>query len=270
MHADDWFLFTIPTPHDPKTNPSSGVPVTLAGVTVRDSFGEIWALQPPAASGAGAWSLFRTTGLAESALVVWPVAIAPQTGTVLDEVVIGVDEDANLAWAVALRADGLQVLPDTLTAAAEAETTHTGSRAFRYLPTTTLPARWHPYERVRADDPDPEGAVTGTPLNGAGDGRSGDWRQAVLADLTGPKPQPRPGPVSSLIGGPSGDGLGRGHELAADAIPSNGVRLRKRAMLARDTNGCPVLWVERSASPAAGPPTSHLRFDVLAESAPQT
>jgi hypothetical protein len=36
-------------------------------------------------------------------------------------------------------------------------------------------------------------------------------------------------------------------------------------MLARDTAGRPVLWVERSAGPAVGPPTSHLRFDVLAE-----
>ena len=36
-------------------------------------------------------------------------------------------------------------------------------------------------------------------------------------------------------------------------------------MLARDTAGRPVLWVERSVRPIEGPPTSHLRFDVLAE-----
>jgi hypothetical protein len=41
--------------------------------------------------------------------------------------------------------------------------------------------------------------------------------------------------------------------------------LRRRAMLARDTNGRPVLWVERSTAPVSGPPVSHLRFDVLAE-----
>ena len=154
-HADDWFSFAVPPPPDDMADPSSGVLVTLAGVTVRDSFGQVWALQPPAASGPGAWSLFHTTGLAESQLLVWPVAVAPQTGNVLDDVVIGVDEDANLAWAVELRADGLQLLPDTGTAAAVAETTRTGTRDFRYLPSTTLPEHWHPYQRVRSDDPDP-------------------------------------------------------------------------------------------------------------------
>src|SRR5690606_19223717 len=136
-----------------------------------------------------------------------------------------------------------------------------GTRDFGYLPSTTLPDGWHPYERARVDDPTPGGAtVTAASSIGAGDGRSGGWHQGVLADLTGPYPRPRPGPVSRLIGGPSGAGLGRGHQLAAGAIPSNGVMLRRRAMLARDTAGRPVLWVERSAAPVAGPPTSHLRF----------
>src|SRR5262249_47217791 len=39
--SDDWFPFPVPRPSDPDTSPSSGVLVTLAGVTVRDSFGEI-------------------------------------------------------------------------------------------------------------------------------------------------------------------------------------------------------------------------------------
>jgi hypothetical protein len=265
-HSDDWFSFAVPPPHDSDTDPSIGVLVTLAGVTVRDSFGQIWGLEPPPATGPGAWSLFHTAGLAESQLLVWPTVVAPQTGAPLDEVLIGVDEDANLAWAVELRADGLQLLPDAATEAAVAETTRTETRSFRYLPSTTLPSRWHPYQRVRASDSGVAGPGDLGGLGaGAGDGRSGGWRQAVLADLTGPVPVPRPGPVSQLIGGPSGDGIGRGHELAATAIPSNGVRLTRRAMLARDTAGRPVLWVERSAGPAVGPPTSHLRFDVLAE-----
>jgi hypothetical protein len=257
-HADDWFSFPVPPPADAVATPSSGVLVTLAGVTVRDSFGEVWALEPPPATGPGAWSLFHTTGLGVGQLLVWPVAVAPQTGAALDEVLIGVDEDANLAWAAELRAEGVELLHDALTADAVAETTRTGTRRFTYRPSTTLPNHWHPYQRVRQGDP-------AAPAVGAGDGRSGLWRQAVLADLTGQEPKPRPGPVSRLIGGPSGDGVGRGHELAPGAIPSNGVRLRRRAMLARDTSGRPVLWVERSAGPMTGPPVSHLRFDVLAE-----
>jgi hypothetical protein len=265
-HSDDWFTFPVPPPPDPDTTPSSGVLVTLSGVTVRDSFGEIWNLAAPPASGPGAWSLFHSAGLPESQLLVWPVAMAPHSGPVLDEILIGVDEDANLAWAVELRADGAQFLKDAETDAAIAETTRSGTRSFRYLPSTTLPDGWHPYQRVRAGDPQPPGLVTAAP--GAGDGRSGGWRQGVLADLTGPYPRPRPGPRSHLIGGPSGAGIGRGHQLASNAVPSNGVLLRRRAMLARDTAGRPVLWVERSTAPVSGPPISHLRFDVFAEDAP--
>jgi hypothetical protein len=269
-HADDWFSFPVPPPQDERVRPSSGVLVILENVTVRDSFGQVWNLVTPSASGASAWSLFHTAGLPESHLVVWPVAVAPLAGPVLDEILIGVDEDANLAWAVELRADGLQILPSADTSAAIAETTRTGTRDFRYLPSTTLPNGWHPYERVRSGDPTSTGAA-GNAANspGAGDGRSGGWRQGVLADLTGPYPRQRPGPVSRLIGGPSRGGLGRGHELAVDAIPSNGVMLRRRAMLCRDSGGRPVLWVERSSAPVAGPPTSHLRFDVFAENPKQ-
>jgi hypothetical protein len=265
-HADDWFSFPVPRPLD-RNQPSSGVLVTLEGVTVRDSFGEVWPLKAPPASGADSWSLFHSKGLSESQLLIWPVAVSPHPGPVLDEILIGVDEDANLAWAVELRADGLQILKDAETASAIAEATRTGTRVFRYLPSTTLPNGWYPYERVRVDDPLPTGGGPGTKETnpGSGDGRSGSWRQAVLADLTGEYPRFRPGPVSRLIGGPSGPGLGRGHQLGSTAIPSNGVMLRRRAMLARDTNGRPVLWVERSTAPVSGPPVSHLRFDVFAE-----
>jgi hypothetical protein len=257
-HSDDWFIFHVPPP---KNLASSGVLVRLSFVFVKDSFDEFWGLAPPPASGPGAWSLFHTAGLGEAELLIWPVTVAPSSGQILDDVLIGVDEDANLAWALELRADGLQLLADAASDAAIIETTRTGTRNFRYLPSTTLPNHWHPYQRVRAGD----AASDPTTTAGAGDGRSGYWRQAVLADLTGPLPKPRPGPISQLIGGPSGPGLGRGHQLAPDAIPSSGVRLQRRAMLARDTEGRPVLWVERSSRPVTGPPTSHLRFDVFVE-----
>jgi len=267
-HADDWFSFPVPRPDNDKTKPSSGVLVTLEGVTVRDSFDQTWTLNAPPASGPDAWSLFHSKGLSASQLLIWPVAVAPHVGPVLDEILIGVDEDANLAWAVELRADGMQLLRDADTATAIAETTRTGTRVFRYLPSTTLPNGWHPYERIRVDDPLPTGGPGTKQTNpGSGDGRSGNWRQAVLADLSGVYPRFRPGPLSRMIGGPAGSGLGRGHQLASTAIPSNGVMLRRHAMLARDTNGRPVLWVERSAAPVSGPPVSHLRFDVFAEAA---
>ena len=171
-------------------------------------------------------------------------------------------EDANLAWAVELRAEGLALLADTAAAEAEAETTRTGTRDFRYLPSTTLPEHWHPYQRVRAGDPDPAGG--GAPDGpGAGDGRSGIWRQAVLADLTAPYPAPsRTGLPSDWRA--SGAGLGRGHELAADAIPSNGAR--SAAGHAGPRHGRPAGAMgrtQRRARSRSAP--SHLRFDVFAE-----
>jgi len=251
-HSDDWFWFPVPSPLPVDGNPpppSAGVVVKIHAASVRDSFDAVWDLAPPPVEGPGAWSLFHTTGLDAGALVVWPVAVAPQSGPPLDEVHIGIDEDANAAWAVDLRADGRLLLEDAGSAAALAEITPTGTRNFRYLPSTTLPPHWHPYRRIGPD------------------GLLGDWQQGIVADLTAERPRPRPGPVSRLIGGPSGAGAGRGHEIAADAIPSSGVVLTRRAKLARDVNGRPVLWVERSARPLLGPPASHLRFDVLAEDA---
>lgn len=250
-HADDWFSFPVPPPVPPEADvappPSSGVVVTLHEAVVRDSFDQEWPLATPPPDGPGGWSLFRTAGLDRASLVVWPVAVAPRTGPLLDEVLIGIDEDANLAWAVELRADGRPLLEDASTTAAEAQTRHTGSREFAYLPSTTLPRGWHPYRRT---DPDRMG---------------GDWEQGLVADLTQVPVVPRPGPASSLIGGPSGDGAGGGHVIRSTAMASSGVRLQRRAVLARDTDARPVLWVQRSAVPLTGPPTSHLRFDVLAE-----
>lgn len=252
-HSDDWYWFPVPAPLPPPDGgappPSAGSVVRLLKTEVRDSFDEVWDLTPPPVEGADAWSLFHTRGLDVSALVVWPVASAPHQGPLLDEVLIGIDEDANAAWAVELSAEGRQLLANAETLAAEEETRRTGTRNFRYQASTTLPPHWHPYRRMHQDR------------------LFGDWQQGIVADLTGPQPVARPGPTSRLIGGPSGTGVGRGHEIAANAISSSGLALRRRARLARDTAGRPVLWVERSVRPIIGPPTSHLRFDVFVEDA---
>jgi hypothetical protein len=250
-HSDDWFWMPIPPPPPPVPGaappPSAGQVITLQKTTVFDSFDDTWPLEPPPDTGAAAWSLFRTTGLERTALVVWPVVVAPQAGPLLDEVHLGIDEDANLAWAIELRAEGVALLDNTASDVAQRQTQRTGTRAFHYLPSTTLPAHWHPYRRTE------------------GGGLFGTWQQGIVADLTAEYPTPRPGPRSRLIGGPSGPGAGRGHVISGHAIPSTGVVLRRRTLLARDTAGKPVLWVERSALPLTAPPASHLRFDVFEE-----
>jgi hypothetical protein len=259
-HSDDWFWFPVPPPAGNPPPPSSGVVATIHSATVRDSFDDPWELQPPPdpelerePGDPAPWSLFRVAGLSNRSLVIWPVAVAPHAGPLLDDVVLGIDEDANVAWAVEMRADGLVLLDDTASAAAAAEGTPTGTRRFDYKPSTTLPLHWHPYSRIDSDDP------------------TRPWVQGLVADLTGPEPEPREGPTSRLIGGPSEPrGFGDGHEVDGRAIPSTGVRLQRRARLARQSDGRPVLWVERRAVPILGPPASQLRFDVLAErSAPE-
>ena len=86
-HSDDWFTFGFPA--------RVGEIVTFEQVNVLDSFGDSWPLSPPSD-----WSLFTTAGLDPRSLVLWATARTPLAGPVLDEVVIGIDEDANLVWAV--------------------------------------------------------------------------------------------------------------------------------------------------------------------------
>jgi hypothetical protein len=113
-HNDDWFTFPVPAPGG--TQSGLGVVVTLHSVVVKDSFDQWWeprvppgAGDPPTPGFARPWSLFRTRGLDPTALVVWPTTVSALRGPVLDDIVLGVDEDANFAWAVELRAEGIDL-----------------------------------------------------------------------------------------------------------------------------------------------------------------
>lgn len=259
-HADDWFTIAIPPPRPKKDGdgqpdgpapPSTGVVVTLGTVTVRSSFGELDTLSiPPGLSdpeagpdeAPGPWSLFRTSGLDRSSLVVWPTAATPVVGPVLDDVVLGVDEDANALWAVELLADGETLASGIEAAAALEETRRTGSREFTWIPSTTLPRFWHPYRLEPRESPSRRVFV-----------------QGQVADLSAAPPAPREGPRSELIG------AGAGHEIEATAVPNQGLRLQRGYILARGTDGRPVLWRQRRRVPVVGGPVSHLRFDLLRE-----
>jgi hypothetical protein len=249
-HGDEWFSFPVPAPTDPSVA-GIGVVVTVHQARVRDSFDQWWPLDTPPGrgdpippGGAAPWSLFRTTGLDRSSLVLWPTAVTPIHGPVLDEALLGVDEDANLLWAVELRADGAHLAtgPDVLEALAEV--TPTGTRRFDYLPSTTLPPHWHPY-RIESRS------------------QLRWFVQGLVADLTVRPPATRPGPRSPLLSG-TPDGT-PGHLLTPAAVPNAGVGLERRFVLARDTTGQPVLWLQRRRIPALNGPVSHLRFDVFAE-----
>ena len=53
------------------------------------------------------------------------------------------------------------------------------------------------------------------------------------------------------------------HQLEPAAVPADGVRVERRAILARATDGTPVLWTQRRRQPLLTPPALALRFDVL-------
>ena len=230
-HSNDWFTYGVPA--------RAGEIVTFSEVTVIDSFGDKWPLTPPSD-----WSLFRTAGLDPRSLVLWATARTPLVGPILDEVVIGIDEDANLVWAVEQIVAG-RTLPTPPAPVPAPSTADTGARqTFSYLPMTPIPPYWHPY-------------VVGNVNNRR------RFVQGRAADLSGRVPTLLPPPVSDLLVDPRG-GNGRPvHQLEPAAIPADGLRVERRAMLARSTKGEPLLWTQRRRQPLLTPPAFALRFDIL-------
>ena len=206
---------------------------------MHDSFGDTWELAPPQDE----WSLFRVDGLDVRSLVSWSAVTTPLQGPALDEVVLGVDEDANLLWAVERRVAGREVPtpanpppPPPPTVAADEQ------RSYDYSPSSTALPGWHPY--LAAD-------VQGRRR----------YVQARLADLSGPVPVLAPEPRSDLLeAGSNASGL---HEIEPAAVPTDGLRVERRAMLVRRTDGTPVLWTQRRAQPLLTPPALGLRWDQL-------
>ncbi|HTP99464.1 MAG TPA: peptidoglycan-binding protein [Casimicrobiaceae bacterium] len=244
-HSDDWFTFPFIT--------RAGYVLRMHEVRVTDSFGDAW----PAAGTSwepmppDEWSLFRVRGIdttpaagamqREPTLVVWPSAATPLSGPAIDEVVLGVDEDANLMWAVEQRVSGVeqtqpppppQPAPD---AAAE----------FVYRPTSAVPYHWHPYEIAAVD------------TNPALPGRR-RFVQGRFADLHTDAPSTlRPAPRADVLNVPAGI-----HEIEPATIPTTGLKIEERYILARGTDARPVLWMKRQRLPLLGPPSHALRFDL--------
>jgi hypothetical protein len=231
-HSDDWFTFTLPA--------RAGQIITLDDVTVIDSFGDPWPVTAPKD-----WSLFATTGLDPASIIVWATARTPLAGPILDQVVIGIDEDANLVWAVEQIVAGQTLpTPDPAPEPAAVQADPTVQPTFSYLPMTPIPRYWHPYIIEN---------VNGTRR----------FVQGRAADLSGPTPTLLPAPISDLLADPHAPAAGPVHQLEPAAIPPDGLRLQRRAMLARSTTGEPVLWTQRRRELLLTPPTFALRFDVL-------
>jgi hypothetical protein len=237
-HADDWFSFPVAT--------EAGTVITLHSVEVRDAFDDITALSTPAD-----WSLYRVDGLDRTSLLVWPTVPTPLTGPAVDEVVLGVDEDANLLFAVELRAGGRELAApppeEGLPAPPPAGQLHAGARStYGYRPSTPMPPYWHPYEIHEIDS-------------------RRRYVQARLANLDVRPPELMPAPVSPLLEDPAAPAAGPVHQIEPATVPTAGLRLDRRFVLGRGTDGRPVLWLQRRRMPLLAPPVSNLRFDVVEE-----
>ena len=130
-HSDDWF--TIPG------RAAAGNIVTLDDVVVLDSFGENWELGAPTD-----WSLFATQRPRPPLSGRLGHRCTPLVGPVVDEVVVGMDEDANLVWAVERRLRGRDVPADADPPPEPPAHRHTG-RKVRLPAHDTGADPWHPY-----------------------------------------------------------------------------------------------------------------------------
>jgi hypothetical protein len=236
-HSNDWFTFSLPA--------RAGQIVTLARATVIDSFGDRWALSAPSD-----WSLFGTSGLDPGSIVLWATARTPLAGPLVDDVVIGIDEDANIVWAVEQVVAGRTLATPTPPAApAPSQADADVPPTYSYLPMTPIPRYWHPYVVDK--------------VNGVR-----RFVQGRAADLAGPTPTLLPAPISDLLADPKAPPGGPVHQLEPAAIPPEGLRVQRRALLARATTGEPVLWTQRRRDLLLVPPTFALRFDLLRRDAP--
>lgn len=239
--SDNWFTAPLLCP--------VGTLVAVTEMQVEDVMG-MTTLNPPVED----WSLFHVSGRPASELLIWPTVANPLSATTaLDEVLLGVDEDANVLWAIERRVDGVEltesdplVVPPSPVPPA-GQVVVTGTRRFRYEPATSVPELWHPY--VSSD------AV----------GNVRRYVQGRLPDLTVRPVGPRPGPTSRLLRDPSAGPADPVHQILPGAVPRSGLRLERRYVLGRRTDGQPALWIQRRRAPLSSPPISSLRFDVLEE-----
>jgi hypothetical protein len=239
-HSDDWFLFPIAS--------KAGHAVTLPEVKVIDAFDDEWTVTPPVG-----WSLFSVTGLDETSLLVWPTVSTPLSGPILEDVVLGIDEDANLLWAVEQRVAGRDLptppRPEAMVPNGNGNgqpVVATDRKTYTYRPSTPMFPYWHPY--------------TISSVNGRR-----RFIQGRLADLAQDPPVLMPEPRARVLFDATAAPGDPVHQIEPATVPTLGLRLERRYMMARGTDGLPVLWSQRQRLPLLSPPAPHLRFDVMEE-----
>jgi hypothetical protein len=245
-HADDWFTFPV--------RAQAGSIVRLNQVQVTDSFDQAWTIAPPPN-----WELFRVRGLDSTSLVVWPSVTTPLQSDPIEDVLLGIDEDANAVFAVELRADGRDLPTEPAAVgprpADNAPVDASARIQYRYRPSIGARRYWHPYV-----------------LQEVGGRRR--FVQGRLADLEATPPALFPEPVARVLYDKANFAANPAnqvqpvHQIEPSTIPRFGLRLQRQWVLARDVDGNPRLWIQRRRLALHDPPRTTLRFDTLTRELP--
>lgn len=230
-HSTDWYLLPLST--------APGHVLSVRSLTVLDAFGDSWQLPNSAFEAARPWALYRTTGLSGSDLLVWGATPPALDGPVLERLVIGVDEDANLLWVVEEIVEGAGPLPDPPQSDSAGWAAPNRQPRARYQPRGEAPPRWHPYLPVD-DTPGPR-----------------RFRLGALATRTPPHVTLRPSRTSRVI---PADTL---HDIIRTSVPARGLVVERTWRLARAADGEPVVWQQRRTSAPVAPPALRIPSDIV-------
>jgi len=246
-HSDDWFTAPIRPPDG-----RIGDVLALHRVVVTDIFDEEFEIEPPQD-----WSLFKVQGLENTTLALVPTVATPLAGEAIEQVTLGTDEDANLLFAVEERSDGRHLASLTAEPAAPpADRPDFGGRTgYLYRPSTAVPHHWHPYviDETHAERRFVQARLANyTKLPAAG--------MPPVSDEDWLAPEPRARLLHDDRANPPDEPI---HQIAPSTVPVQGLRLDRRYVLGRRSDGAPVLWVQRQRLPLLSPPTTGLRFDVM-------
>ncbi len=229
--GDNWFQFPVTS--------KPGVVLQIEEAEVIDSFNETWKLTPPTD-----WKLFGVKGLDGDSVLLWPKSSIPLEGKPLEEVALGIDEDANLLFAVERRVggrdlvtapsetpvvDGVPNQPDSVINA-------NADHGYKYRANSEIKEFWHPYVIDKT-------------------GSQRRFIQARFQDLSKLGDNKMPLPKAQFL--PTDPP----HWIDPSSVPESGLALIRRVKLTRALDGSPLLWVERRQLPLIAPPQYDLNFD---------
>ena len=246
-YGNDWYVIPIDLP--------VGSLVASTSLVVTDTFGVRTLLRyagDPNASSSSGTSMFRLSmpvdpgvaGIAASNLFFLPPTVVPQSGPVLEEVLLLRDEMANLAWAVERRLEspleeGIETARDIvdLTGAPPAP-----AEVPVYRLASPIPEHWVPLLPVQ---PDPASAEV-------------RLARGAILHLDGPPRVVHAQAQTLRTAEPSGQLLIREEE-----VPREGVVVRRAYQAARWHDGRLFVWAGNRVSVGRGEASSGLAFDAL-------